>query len=94
MVRIVQTFGVPGDGYGTGVSPHTKYETYVGLSFQMAYELVRRKKLDHKVLTLLRKIAAKAKQLVSERFKLTKKLYYNYTHLVCRSALIELGTHI
>ncbi|KAF2885620.1 hypothetical protein ILUMI_20562 [Ignelater luminosus] len=87
LLEMVTLFAQQGDGYKGHMSPHTEMEKFEGLTVGRAALLVYFGFLDRKALELYLKITENAKQHLEEQFNLKRKLYFNYTHLVCRSAL-------
>lgn len=87
LIEIVKLFGIQGDGYYDNKSPHTKMERFEGITLNRAALLVYFSMLDAKYLQLYLKLTEKAKKHLQNYFKLKQKLYFTFTHLVCRSAI-------
>ncbi|KAK9872971.1 hypothetical protein WA026_020319 [Henosepilachna vigintioctopunctata] len=86
LVDIIKKFSIVGDGYDTG-SPHTKMETFEGMSLERAILLTYYGLLKIKYLKMIVQVSEDAKQSITRYFRVEKPLYFTYTHLVCRSAL-------
>ena len=77
------------DGYnhkGALESPHTKHEAFKGLALTRASQLVQDGEVDAKLLQLYMDASGDSMQLVQTYFNLSSPLYFDYTHLVCRTA--------
>lgn len=80
-------FAKPGDGYTGKASPHTPNETFEGVTVSRAALLTYFGLLNQKLMDLYLKITENVKKEIELQFGLKKKLYFTYTHLVCRSAI-------
>lgn len=78
-------FALSGDGYRGNKSPFTIFEKFRGMSINRAVALVYFGLLEPIYLELFLKVSEMGKIKIQEFFHL-KKLYFTYTHLVCRSA--------
>lgn len=80
-------FGIIGDGYEGKKSPHSKMESFQGITLSRTIFLVYFGLLDRQYLDLFLKVTDMAMVLVKQNFDIRKELYFSYTHLVCRAAL-------
>ncbi|CAH1786499.1 unnamed protein product [Owenia fusiformis] len=80
-----------GDGYKSlnkpGTSPHTSHEIFAGLDVTKASELAQNADVDPEWVQLYLDVADKARDLARKYFVGDKPLYFDFTHLVCRTAL-------
>jgi len=79
--------GTSGDGYYGNKSPHTKHEKFNGLTMYDAIKLSEEGLVPFDAVQLYDRVSKEAMRAIIEYFKLDKQLYFDYTHLVCRTAL-------
>ncbi|KAL4225364.1 procollagen-proline 3-dioxygenase [Mactra antiquata] len=79
--------GILGNGYHGRTSPHTDNELFAGLDVARAEQLMQEKVVSASTVQLLLDVSEHSRLLVEKYFNLTKPLYFDYTHLVCRTAL-------
>lgn len=87
LIHLAKTFAKLGDGYEGQKSPHTVMEKFEGITLSRALFLVYFRLLKTDYLDLYLRLTEDVKKMVQEYFKIKEKLYFSYTHLVCRSAL-------
>nr|XP_026691137.1 leprecan protein isoform X3 [Ciona intestinalis] len=79
--------GVLGDGYMGRVSPHSEHELFQGMTVYLAAKLAEKGKVPPQTAALYYKLSEEARLQVKMYFKLTQELYFDYTHLVCRTTV-------
>ncbi|XP_076340695.1 prolyl 3-hydroxylase 1-like isoform X2 [Tachypleus tridentatus] len=84
LVSLANDGAVNGDGYNGKQSPHTEFEMFEGLTVGRAAVLANNGELDAETVILLLNVSEKARSFVEMYFKLESRLYFAYTHLVCR----------
>ncbi|GAB1602337.1 prolyl 3-hydroxylase 1-like isoform X2 [Argonauta hians] len=95
LIDLANDGSVRGDGYKhqkgivTLISPHTKYELFQGLTVARAAKLVKEGAVSIDAVSLYLKLAEKGRLLVEKHLNLTRPLYFDFTHLVCRTAVDE-----
>ncbi|KAK3102772.1 hypothetical protein FSP39_013837 [Pinctada imbricata] len=103
LIELAKVGAVSGDGYKSGgqagdgysnkeeykgeISPHTKYEIFEGLSINRASKLAYVEAINKKWAELYLSASEKGRLLVEKYFNLTRPIYFDYTHLVCRRAV-------
>lgn len=87
LIKLAKQEGVSGDGYRGRVSPHTENEIFTGLDMKHGDQLVRDSQVSPGTLELFLDISEHARLLVEKYLNLTQPLYFDYTHLVCRTAI-------
>lgn len=87
LIYLAKTFARLGDGYDGKKSPHTVMEMFQGITLHRTIFLVYCQLLKSEYLSLYLGLTEEVKKMVREYFKINEKLYFSYTHLVCRSAL-------
>ncbi|XP_052286889.1 prolyl 3-hydroxylase 1-like isoform X2 [Dreissena polymorpha] len=97
LISLARLGKVAGDGYPDGptdspiktkfVSPYSKYEVFEGLNISRSLMLVDENRISANILHLFLDISEHARLLVEKFFNQTRRLYFDYTHLVCRTAL-------
>jgi len=82
--------GEGGDGYGrfkgSGNHPHTPHESFAGLTVGKAAELAEAGTIPWQDAWTFLDLAERSRVLTEKYFKLPSKLYFSFTHLVCRTA--------
>ncbi|XP_062612240.1 prolyl 3-hydroxylase 1-like isoform X2 [Saccostrea cucullata] len=95
LISLLENGGIEGDGYkGTAsrvakISPHTKHEIFEGLTVGRATQLAQSGELSKDSVQLYLDASERARLLVENFFNLTRPLYFDYTHLVCRKAITD-----
>ncbi|XP_055995333.1 prolyl 3-hydroxylase 1-like isoform X5 [Ostrea edulis] len=91
-----QSAGIAGDGYKgkpeivvSKISPHTKHEIFEGLTVGRATQLAHSGELPKDTVQLYLDVSERARLLVENFFNLTRPLYFDFTHLVCRKAITD-----
>lgn len=93
LIELANVGSVRGDGYkhqqGTVslISPHTKHEMFQGLTVARAAKLAKEKVIGPDSVDLYLKLAEKGRLMVEKYLNLTRPLYFDFTHLVCRTAV-------
>ncbi|XP_014638496.1 PREDICTED: prolyl 3-hydroxylase 2 [Ceratotherium simum simum] len=77
-----------GDGYRGKTSPHTPNEKFEGATVLKALKFGYEGRVPLKSARLFYDISEKARKIVESYFMLNSTLYFSYTHMVCRTALI------
>ncbi|XP_061178196.1 prolyl 3-hydroxylase 2-like isoform X2 [Saccostrea echinata] len=95
LMSLLERGGIQGDGYkGTAsqvgkISPHTKHEIFEGLTVGRATQLAQSGELSKDLVQLYLDASERARLLVENFFNLTRPLYFDFTHLVCRKAVTD-----
>ncbi|XP_053383819.1 prolyl 3-hydroxylase 1-like [Mercenaria mercenaria] len=87
LIQLAKREGVSGDGYRGRVSPHTDHEIFTGLDIAHGEQLVKENSVLPGTLQLFLDSSEHARLLVEKYLNLTRPLYFDYTHLVCRTAI-------
>ncbi|KAF4533425.1 hypothetical protein B566_EDAN001150 [Ephemera danica] len=90
LLQLAQVAAVQGDGYN-GKSPHTDHEKFEGVTLGRAALLVYFGLMETRVLEMFLKLSERVKNYVERYFNVKEKLYFTFTHLVCRSAIDSTG---
>ncbi|KAK6190033.1 hypothetical protein SNE40_001981 [Patella caerulea] len=91
--KLVKNGALLGDGYDhlhskpSLISPHTIHEMFIGLTVNRAATLAHLRKINKEEVDLFLDLAEKARLMVEKYFNLTRPLYFDFTHLVCRTAI-------
>ncbi|CAL1535365.1 unnamed protein product [Lymnaea stagnalis] len=91
--NVALSLSLLGDGYGhlvskpSFISPHTEHERYQGITVYRATKLMHQGLISPYGLKSFLELSENARLLVEKYFNLTKPLYFDYTHLVCRTAV-------
>ncbi|ESP05104.1 hypothetical protein LOTGIDRAFT_91939, partial [Lottia gigantea] len=91
--NLVKVEAINGDGYDyltskpSVISPHTEYETFIGLTVLRAASLAYHRQVTPEEVVLFLDLAEKGRFVVEKYFNLTRPLYFDFTHLVCRTAI-------
>ncbi|KAL3842117.1 hypothetical protein ACJMK2_020168 [Sinanodonta woodiana] len=86
LINLTRKGGLYGDGYKGTTSPHTDSETFLGLNISRASKLVQQKAVSMNIVQLALDISEMSRLLVEKFLNLSHPLYFEYTHLVCRTA--------
>ncbi|KAK3603207.1 hypothetical protein CHS0354_036134 [Potamilus streckersoni] len=86
LINLTRKGGLYGDGYNGKTSPHTDSETFLGVSVYRAIKLVQQKATSVNVVQLALDISEMSRLMVEKFLNLSRPLYFDYTHLVCRTA--------
>ncbi|XP_064634488.1 prolyl 3-hydroxylase 1-like isoform X2 [Lineus longissimus] len=98
LVKLAQSHSSTGDGYHEGnlgtirrpdmkQSPHTIHETFQGLTVDRAAQLAQEHVVDADAVRMYMNLSELAKEITEHYFKLDTPLYFDFTHLVCRTAV-------
>ncbi|XP_052799879.1 prolyl 3-hydroxylase 1-like isoform X2 [Mya arenaria] len=87
LIAIAKKEGIGGDGYAGRSSPHSDAELFTGVSILHAYKLAEKGRISPSSLRLLLDVSENARLLVERYLRLPRPLYFDYTHLVCRTAI-------
>nr|XP_022901177.1 prolyl 3-hydroxylase 1-like [Onthophagus taurus] len=85
LIYLAKLFALPGDGYIGNRTPHTLMENFEGVTLSRTSLLTYVGMLNANDLKLIIKVTEDAKNHIQYYFELNRKLYFTYTHLVCRS---------
>ncbi|KAK3603209.1 hypothetical protein CHS0354_036136 [Potamilus streckersoni] len=86
LINLTRKGGLYGDGYKGKASPHTDGETFLGVDIYRASKLVQQKAISVNVVQLALDISEMSRLMVEKFLNLSRPLYFDYTHLVCRTA--------
>ncbi|BFZ05241.1 hypothetical protein BsWGS_08280 [Bradybaena similaris] len=75
------------------ISPHTEHETLIEITIYSASKLTHIGKISTFGLRTFLELSENSRLLVERYFNLTKPLYFDYTHLVCRTAVDDSNTN-
>lgn len=87
LIQFAKHTAITGSGYHGNISPHTEHEIFSGLDVFQAGELIDAGSTSATTLQMLLDMSEHARLLVEKYLNLTKPLYFDYTHLVCRTAI-------
>ncbi|KAL8202775.1 UNVERIFIED_CONTAM: hypothetical protein K2H54_025138 [Gekko kuhli] len=86
VLRLAKAASGSGDGYRGRRSPHTPHERFEGLTVLKALQLAEEGTVNWRDAKLLLQASEKSREIVESYFTPEKKLYFSFTHLVCRTA--------
>ncbi|XP_074659759.1 prolyl 3-hydroxylase 2-like isoform X2 [Tubulanus polymorphus] len=96
LVQLAKMGGLTNDGYDDKtsdkkhvLSPHSAYEHFIGVNIRRASQLASKGDVKPADVKLYLDASEKAKNVVETYFQLKRPLYFDFTHLVCRTALNE-----
>ncbi|XP_029287600.1 prolyl 3-hydroxylase 1 [Cottoperca gobio] len=78
-----------GDGYRGSPSPHSPGEMFQGVTVLKAVKLGQEGTVPLKSARLFFDLSERVKKVLESYFHLDAPLYFSYSHLVCRSAIVE-----
>ncbi|XP_076450677.1 prolyl 3-hydroxylase 1-like isoform X2 [Babylonia areolata] len=93
--NIVMSGALIGDGYDrleskpSFISPHTENELYQGLTIYRASKLMHSGVVNTFALKTFLDLSEKSRLYVEKYFNLSRPLYFDFTHLVCRTPIDE-----
>ncbi|GFO39642.1 prolyl 3-hydroxylase 1 [Plakobranchus ocellatus] len=93
LINMVLSAALVGDGYihlqskPSAISPHTEHEMFRGVTIYRAGKLAHEDVLPVGALRDFLELSENSRLLVEKYFNLTKPLYFDFTHLVCRTAV-------
>ncbi|KAM7286429.1 prolyl 3-hydroxylase 2 [Ixodes scapularis] len=87
LVELAAEVAVAGDGYDGKQSPHSRFETFNGITLGSIAVLTRKGVVDDELARLLLDTSEQARNYVETYFALRSRLHFSYTHLVCRTAM-------
>ncbi|XP_018431915.1 PREDICTED: prolyl 3-hydroxylase 2 [Nanorana parkeri] len=90
---VASTITLAGDGYRGKTSPHTPNEKFEGATVLNALKFGFEGRVPIKSARLFYDVSEKARRIVQSYFMLNTTLYFSYTHLVCRTALLGQQDH-
>ncbi|XP_075058400.1 prolyl 3-hydroxylase 2 [Mixophyes fleayi] len=85
---VANTVMLAGDGYRGKTSPHTPNERFEGATVLKALKFGYEGHMPMKSARLFYDVSEKARSIVQSYFMLNTTLFFSYTHLVCRTALL------
>nr|XP_056704398.1 prolyl 3-hydroxylase 3 [Euleptes europaea] len=86
VLHLAKAAGGSGDGYRGRRSPHTPHERFEGLTVLKALQLAEESAVNWRDVKLLLQASEKSRKIIESYFTPEKKLYFSFTHLVCRTA--------
>ncbi|NXY82517.1 P3H3 hydroxylase, partial [Alcedo cyanopectus] len=89
LLHLTKAAGEAGDGSRARRSPHTPHERFEGLTILKAMQLAQNGNVDWRDTKLLLQASEKSRRIIESYFTPGKKLYFSFTHLVCRTAVEE-----
>ncbi|XP_041366654.1 prolyl 3-hydroxylase 2-like isoform X2 [Gigantopelta aegis] len=87
--NLVLEFGEAGSGYKGELRPLSAHEGFHGLTIENAQKLAFSELVPATSVQLFLDLSEKVRLYVEKYFNLSRPLYFDYTHLVCRTALDE-----
>ncbi|KAH8035031.1 hypothetical protein HPB51_003872 [Rhipicephalus microplus] len=87
LLSLADTAALTGDGYDGKQSPHSKFETFEGITAGRIALLTRNGQIDKHQAELFIEASERVRMYVESYFNLNAHLYFSYTHLVCRKAM-------
>ncbi|XP_028045555.1 prolyl 3-hydroxylase 2 isoform X2 [Monomorium pharaonis] len=88
LIRLAQ-IAVEGDGYEENKNPHSPYERFEGVTIGRMALMVYFGMTKPELLKLFLQRTEAARDHVEKYFDLNQPLYFTYSHLVCRTALLD-----
>lgn len=88
LIYLAKLFAMRGDGYENNKGPHSPKEWFGGIALSRLAFLVRLGLVDLHYLKTIVHVTDQTKDHIEKHFNLPKDLYFSYTHLVCRSAVV------
>ncbi|RUS82121.1 hypothetical protein EGW08_010133, partial [Elysia chlorotica] len=98
LMKLTESGALVGDGYEhlktkpSEISPHTQHELFRGITIYRASKLAYEEKISLGALRDFLELSENSRLFAEKYFNLTKPLYFDFTHLVCRTAVD--GTYI
>ncbi|KAK8783381.1 hypothetical protein V5799_010254 [Amblyomma americanum] len=89
LLSLIKVAALTGDGYDGNQSPHSKFETFEGITAGRIALLTRNGTLDKHLAQLFYEASDRVRSYVESHFNLASHLYFSYTHLVCRAAVTD-----
>ncbi|XP_015594433.1 prolyl 3-hydroxylase 2 [Cephus cinctus] len=89
LLQLAQIGAVEGDGYEENKSPHSKFEVFEGVTLGRAALMVYFGLVEPELLDLVLRSTEAARDHLERYLHLDQQLHFTYTHLVCRSALLD-----
>ena len=91
LVLLADEASISGDGYfgkkfGTDSSPHTPHENFTGVTLDGALQAWKAGKITKNLLLLYLDMSERTRAYLESYFHIDTRLYFSYTHLVCRTA--------
>lgn len=87
LLSLADIAALTGDGYDGKQSPHSKFETFEGITAGRIALLARNGQIDKQRAELFLEASERVRRYVKSYFSLDSHLYFSYTHLVCRKAM-------
>ncbi|XP_075528465.1 prolyl 3-hydroxylase 2-like [Dermacentor variabilis] len=87
LLSLADIAALTGDGYDGKQSPHSKFETFEGITAGRIALLTRNGSVDKQLAELFLGASERVRSYVESYFNLDSHLYFSYTHLVCRTAM-------
>uniref|UniRef100_A0A224YSI5 procollagen-proline 3-dioxygenase n=1 Tax=Rhipicephalus zambeziensis TaxID=60191 RepID=A0A224YSI5_9ACAR len=87
LLSLANIAALTGDGYDGKQSPHSKFETFEGITAGRIALLMRNGQIDKQRAELFVEASERVRMYVKSYFNLNSHLYFSYTHLVCRKAM-------
>lgn len=87
LLSLADIAALTGDGYDGKQSPHSKFETFEGITAGRIALLTRNGSVDKQLAELFLEASERVRSYVESYFNLDSHLYFSYTHLVCRTAM-------
>ncbi|XP_029178230.1 prolyl 3-hydroxylase 1-like [Nylanderia fulva] len=89
LMQLTRIAMVEGDGYEENKSPHSPYERFEGVTIGRIALMMYFNLTKPELLELFLQRTEAVRNHVERYFNLDSTLYFTYTHLVCRTALID-----
>ncbi|XP_065310940.2 prolyl 3-hydroxylase 2-like [Dermacentor albipictus] len=87
LLSLADIAALTGDGYDGKQSPHSKFETFEGITAGRIALLTRNGSVDKQLAELFLGASERVRSYIESYFNLDSHLYFSYTHLVCRTAM-------
>ncbi|XP_060086359.1 prolyl 3-hydroxylase 1-like [Ylistrum balloti] len=94
LIELAKNGAIIGDGYNekdnfeaVAISPHTDSEIFEGLTIRRAMKLAKSGAVSKESVELYLSASERSRLFVEKFFNLTKPLHFDFTHLVCRTAV-------
>ncbi|XP_042238725.1 prolyl 3-hydroxylase 1-like isoform X2 [Homarus americanus] len=93
LTELTKIAAIEGDGYKQNSSPHTQSEYFQGVTLGRAGLMVHAKLIAEEALDLIIDITNHCRDYMERYFNLKEPLYFDFTHLVCRTAKPEMSVN-
>ncbi|XP_038053135.1 prolyl 3-hydroxylase 2-like [Patiria miniata] len=86
LIKLMDIESKMGDGYNGKVYPHTKFESFEGMTVAVAVNAAKVGRVPLVLPATYLHLAEKSRIFMKKYFTVKEELYFSYSHLVCRTA--------